>query len=51
MISESVGGRAEVGEEPGFEGSETDVDDNGSMETDGGAVMKVKNVTGSVAIS
>ena len=51
MTSGSVGGRVGIGEEPGSEVSETDVDENGSMDTDGGAVMKVKNVTGSVAIS
>lgn len=46
MRSESVGGEFE-----GFEGSTTDDVDNGSMETDAGAVVNARYVTGSVAIS
>ena len=51
MTSESVGREFEVGVEPGFERSTTADDDNGSIETDAGAVVNAKNVTGSVAIS
>jgi len=51
MTSERVGRGFEVGVEPGFKWSMTAADDNGSMETDAGAVVNARNVTGSVAIS
>lgn len=51
MTSERVGGEFGVTTEPVFERSPIVGDDNGSIETDGGAVVNAKNVTGSVAIS
>ena len=51
IISESVGEELKARAEPGFEGSAAIDDDKGSIETDAGAVVNAKNVTGSVAIS